>query len=280
MAEKPHDKTEIFHDALIQHGNLSSRVYLMKINRADPLHLIKAMDKLAMQNEYSKIFAKVPEHQAEIFLGQGYEQEASVPGFFHGQETAVFLARYINPERRNQADAEEIEKTMELALSKKNSTPRPLPPGTTMRQCTTQDAQAMSGIYKKVFRSYPFPIDKPGYIMETMQDNVVYFGVEKENGLISLSSSEMDTVSKNVEMTDFATLPEFSGNGFAYHLLGQMETAMRSRSIQTAYTIARSVSAGINITFARAGYSYGGRLINNTNISGQIESMNVWYKAL
>jgi hypothetical protein len=36
----------------------------------------------------------------------------------------------------------------------------------------------------------------------------------------------------------------------------------------------------MNITFAKLGYRYGGRLINNTNISGSIESMNVWYKSL
>jgi len=36
----------------------------------------------------------------------------------------------------------------------------------------------------------------------------------------------------------------------------------------------------MNITFARNNYSFAGTLINNTNISGQIESMNVWYKAL
>ncbi len=35
---------------------------------------------------------------------------------------------------------------------------------------------------------------------------------------------------------------------------------------------------GMNITFAKTGYTYAGTLINNTNISGRLESMNVWYK--
>ncbi|MDD2310679.1 MAG: hypothetical protein PHH91_13970, partial [Desulfuromonadaceae bacterium] len=39
-------------------------------------------------------------------------------------------------------------------------------------------------------------------------------------------------------------------------------------------------SFGMNITFARDGYSFGGTLTNNTNISGSLESMNVWYKTL
>jgi beta-lysine N6-acetyltransferase len=36
----------------------------------------------------------------------------------------------------------------------------------------------------------------------------------------------------------------------------------------------------MNVTFSRAGYTFTGTLINNTNIGGSIESMNVWYKRL
>jgi len=59
-----------------------------------------------------------------------------------------------------------------------------------------------------------------------------------------------------------------------------MENEVRAKGIKTAYTIARAASAGMNVTFAKGGYHFGGRLINNTNISGRIESMNVWFKSL
>ena len=81
-------------------------------------------------------------------------------------------------------------------------------------------------------------------------------------------------------MTDFATLSECRGNSLGTHLLEHMEQAVKTKSIKTAYTIARAASPGMNITFAKCDYEYGGRLINNTNISGQIESMNIWYKPL
>ena len=55
---------------------------------------------------------------------------------------------------------------------------------------------------------------------------------------------------------------------------------MKRQGMHTAYTIARSLSAGMNITFAKLGYVFAGTLTNNTNISGKIESMNVWYKLL
>jgi putative beta-lysine N-acetyltransferase len=113
-----------------------------------------------------------------------------------------------------------------------------------------------------------------------MKRHVAYFGVTEGNRLIALSASEMDPAYKNAEMTDFATLPLRRGNGFGKHLLTFMEQALKVTSIKTAYTIARAASPGINVTFARCNYKYGGRLINNTNISGQIESMNIWYKSL
>jgi hypothetical protein len=59
-----------------------------------------------------------------------------------------------------------------------------------------------------------------------------------------------------------------------------MEKEMQQKGIKMAYTIARAVSVGMNIVFAKLGYTYGGRLKNNTNISGEVESMNIWYKAI
>ncbi len=70
------------------------------------------------------------------------------------------------------------------------------------------------------------------------------------------------------------------GNGYALFLLIHMEQEMTRLGFRTAYTIARAQSTGMNITFAKLNYDHGGTLVNNTNISGQIESMNVWYKAL
>jgi len=55
---------------------------------------------------------------------------------------------------------------------------------------------------------------------------------------------------------------------------------MSELGIKTVYTIARLNSIPMNVTFLKRGYKYGGTLINNTNISGKIESMNVLYNYL
>jgi putative beta-lysine N-acetyltransferase len=113
-----------------------------------------------------------------------------------------------------------------------------------------------------------------------MTTHVAYFGVRRNGRLIALSSAETDHTASNVEMTDFATLPECRGLSLARILLHTMERAMIDEGIRTAYTIARAASPGMNVTFARMGYEFGGTLINNTQISGTIESMNIWYKPL
>ena len=120
--------------------------------------------------------------------------------------------------------------------------------------------------------------EKP--IMVSINESMELTPVREHGRIVSLSSAEMDREGRNVEMTDFATLPTHRGAGHAVHLLDRMEDDMPNRDIPTAYTIARSMSPGMNITFAKLDYIYSGTLINNTDISGNIESMNVWYKHL
>lgn len=276
------DKMEIFSDALIQHGPLSNRIYLMKIKQSNPAQLILAMDDFARNKGYTKIFAKIPACQAEMFLESGYQKEAEIPAFYHGQEAAFFLGKYLDSQRKQETSLDLIQKTYEIVNSKKRIRPESafLPGGTIIRRCIPDDAEKMSILYKEVFLSYPFPIDNPLYIRHTMDDSTIYYGIEIDGQFVSLASAEMDLISNNVEMTDFATLPTFRGKSFARQILACMENEMMAEGIQTAYTIARAISPAMNITFKKAGYTYGGRLINNTNISGQIESMNVWYKKL
>ncbi len=171
---------------------------------------------------------------------------------------------------------------MKLARKKRKHKDKsvPLSEDAILRPCKKKDAERMSKIYKKVYMSYPFPIDDPEYIARTMEGDFDYFCIEKKNKIIAVSSFEIFKKSNSVEMTDFATLPDFRGKGYAGMLLRMMESQTKRKNLKTAFTVARAVSPGMNITFAKNGYIYSGRLTNNTNISGNIESMNIWYKKL
>jgi putative beta-lysine N-acetyltransferase len=131
-----------------------------------------------------------------------------------------------------------------------------------------------------VFESYPFPVDDPDHLRKEQEHGTRFFTVWEEGDLVAASSMEPGGASGVVEMTDFATLPAHRGKGLATHLLSLMDRAAAKAGKRVAYTIARAASFGMNITFARRKYTFGGTLVNNTQISGAIESMNVWYKPL
>ena len=275
------DIIERFEGSVIQHGSYNDRIYLIKLTPEASSTTPRNLIDLARKSNYSKIFAKVPECHSDIFFTAGFEEEARIPGLYAGKMTAVLMGFYLNTERAKEPGLGKMDEILKISIEKQAIKSKcHLNDDFTLRICTEADLSSMTDIYKTIFQSYPFPIHDPAYILETMKSHVDYFGIEENGRLVSVSSAEMDKQSSNVEMTDFATLPEWRGNGFAQCLLLQMEKAIKNKGIKTAYTIARAMSVGMNVTFSKAGYRFGGRLKNNTNISGNIESMNVWYKHL
>ena len=274
------DTVEEFQGSTIQHGPYNDRIYLMRLADQASADFSQQLISLAKTKGYSKIFAKVPKDASADFMQVGFEKEAEIPGFFTGRTSALFLGYYLNNARRQEDDVARLENILHIAEDKQETVMSAPDARFQLRQCLRDDVSEMAAIYVQTFASYPFPIHEAEYLLETMQTHVTYFGAEKEGELAALASAEMDREAANVEMTDFATLPIWAGNNLSLHLLDQMEKAMQEQSISTAYTIARAASPAMNITFARAGYSFAGRLKNNTNISGSIESMNVWYKPL
>jgi putative beta-lysine N-acetyltransferase len=255
----------------------------MKLNPEDFPEILETLKNLAFKESYTKIFAKIPSWYLSSFELEGFKEEAQIPKFFNGQKAVSFVSKFLDNARSEISNEEkqEIALNLDLAMSKQGSTTLiNNNPSFSLRILQKEDISKLSKLYKKVFPSYPFPIFDKKYLTETMDNDVVYFGVFKGKKLISASSAEMDLNSENAEMTDFATDPDYAGNNLSLLLLRAMEEAMILRKIKTAYTIARSYSKGMNITFAKQDYEYTGTLINNTNIFGNIESMNVWYKSL
>lgn len=288
-----YDKIEDFYGTRIQHGPLNDRIYLMKfkpwLNPSRPAAMHEIAEKLVEKAEnenYSKIFVKIPRRAAAPFLAEKYRKEAQIPRFYQGREDAVFLGRYLSEERMKKKDAAKLDKILELSRDKQLADDadlrlQPLDDKFHLRKCTENDAARMAAVYRRVFMSYPFPIHEPDYLRKTMRSHVDYFCVEADGKIIALASAEKDQENLNAEMTDFATLPEWRGHRLAKYLLTRMEQHIAKKDgIKTAFTIARAASPGMNVTFAGIAYNYGGCLVNNTNISGGLESMNVWYKSI
>ncbi len=273
--------TEIGAGSIIQHGRYNARIYLMKLFFDDYPLIIKEMERIAVRENYGKIVAKIPSWAYDGFISSGYKKEAIIPRYFLDGTDLYFVSRFLDKSRSKDPRTEYCDDVIETSLAKdKNKKAACLGTKYHYKILEDNDADEIAAIYRQVFKTYPFPIFEKEYILKTMRDNLIYFGIFNGNMLVSVSSTEIDKENNSVEMTDFSTLPEYRGNGFAGYLLFNMENEMKKRNIRTFYTIARSMSYGMNITFAKNSYIYSGRLINNTNISGSIESMNIWYKVI
>lgn len=275
------DKIEKIGNSIIQHGKENNRVYLMKLAEKDYPNILEPLENLAINDGYSKIVAKVPANFKAHFIKNGYQNEAVIEKFFKGEEDCYFLCKYFSKEREEFTDRNDILMIAQFCMEKAKLSKLPENKnGFDIRQLNKDNVSQMIKIYNEVFKSYPFPIHDGNYIIKTMNENIDYFGAFYKNKLVATSSSEMDLENLNTEMTDFATLQDYRGHNLSYHLLSAMEKSATQKGIKTAYTIARAKSTGINMTFAKKMYNFGGTLINNTNICENIETMNVWYKSL
>ncbi|MDA3903172.1 MAG: putative beta-lysine N-acetyltransferase [Desulfuromusa sp.] len=275
------DQVERFGKSIIQHGSENDRVYLIKLDKTDLPSILSWIDNLATLHSYSKAFVKIPVSAQTVFSAEGYRVEATIPGLFRGEEDGLFMARYYDDERRSDPDAALVQKVLDASFIKaeqRHSTS--LPADCVCRLSNPTHCREMAELYQKTFASYPFPIQDPEYLATTMAKNVLYAGVWKKDRLLALASAEIDHQNGNAELTDFATHPDWRGHGLANLLLQRLEKELQLFEIKTCYTIARATSFGMNICFAQNGYQFSGTLVNNTQIAGGLESMNVWHKGL
>lgn len=266
--------------SIIQHGKLNDRIYLMKLGKKDCPEILHSIRRMAAAHSYTKIFCKVPVWAAPHFFADGYMTEAMIPGFYRGNETAFFLAKYLSSDRLMNLENEYLGQLGELFKGPFGKAKHSNNGKFEIESLGTEDVKQITALYRKVFLSYPFPIHNPGYILKTMKENIRYFGAREKGKLIAVSSAEIDKEGKNAEMTDFATNPDFRGKKLGQMLLAKMEQEMEAMGMKTLYTIARLQSIPMNKVFLKHQYQYAGTLIRNTNISGSIESMNVYYKHL
>ncbi len=275
-----HDSITTVGNSLIQKGSFNDRIYLMSLSEQDMPEIVDDLIKMATTEDFSKIFAKIPNSYADSFISNGFEKEAVVPGLF-AEEDGMFLSFYRYPWRKRQGNKVELDQVLSVAETKKGKgNVSTLPSTLTMRRLDPLDVDALTRLYDKTFETYPFPITDPDFIGQEMADGVRFMGVFEDDVLVGAASAEISSDGYSAEMTDFAVNPDYRKMGIAGALLRALEEECCDLDIKCCFTIARACSHGINSLFSKGDYSFSGRLINNTNISGSLESMNVWYKSM
>ena len=255
----------------------NQRLQVLSHDAGDVDSLVRELARRAEEAGFGKVFAKVPEAERALFEAAGMEAEATIQGYYGGDDAAV-VSLFVDPARRERPFLGEQQAILDRIRSRPPDPSLPeLPVGYRLKVAEPEDADDLAALYQQVFASYPFPITDPGYLVSTMATHVVYRLVRDADGaLVAAASAETDADHGNAEMTDFATLTSQRGLGLAQHLLAALEDDMRERGIGALYTIARARSAGMNRVFANRGYRWTGTLVNNCHISGRFEDMHVW----
>jgi len=263
----------------LHHGYLNNRIYLMKFHPDDTELLIKHIIGLRTTYGYTKLVLKIPKSCENLFACCHGTQEACIPNFYPDNDDALFISRFYDPCRSRDAASDTIHTILQVCNEKIHRTTCESEQ-ILARPATPCDIHLMAALYHHNFSTYPFPIHDPGYLLESMNHGISFFVGEINGDIVALGSCEVDSYASAVEMSDLVVDPGNRGFGLSKAILHSMENQMKEKRVKTSYTICRAESAPVNLLFAGAGYTYGGTLVQNTNICGKIESMNIWYKTL
>jgi len=265
---------------LISHYNKRITVYNFNIAADDGVaRMLQSLSEKAAAQGLEKIWLKTGSKWAYSFLSAGVKLEATIPGYFAGNEPAMILARFLSKQRQAPSNSKSYDQVKKMTFHCMDGGKRCLlPPEIDLQWGRPEHSKSLANLYRQVFATYPFPIFNPAYLKRTFNQDVCYVTAWCGQKLAAAASAEIDYAKKNAEITDFATAPEWRSRGLAGFLLRKLESRLKSEGILCFYTIARSSSPGMNKVFAGAGYEYCGVLVKNCNISGNFEDMNVWSK--
>ncbi|MBY0145972.1 putative beta-lysine N-acetyltransferase [Neobacillus niacini] len=272
----------------IEESNYSIEVYLDPFNkririddyRGNTNLLIEKAEELAAIHQAEKLIMKARSEDFLHLYEQGFQPEAVVDRYFLGSD-AHFFSKFYSVERKknNHWVTEDgmVHSIYQLDTSIDKSRP---PKEYELKKANEACAEELSGLYRQVFQIYPTPLHDPEYVKKTMKEGTIYYVYFYQGKIVSAASAEVNAFYKNAELTDCATLTEHRKYGLMKIILRELEGELKRQGIFCAYSIARSLSFGMNAVLFQLGYKYRGRLMNNCYIYDKLENMNMWVKNL
>lgn len=230
---------------------------------------------VANQKKLEKIWLWALPADVSEFLQGGFRMEGSL---FRGEydEFVVSLAYYVSEVRGHsdmlQAESDIIHSVRMKPIKQSQG----LPPEIELKLLNETFAPQISQVLTNVFTSYPTPVENPHYVRSLIQQGNIFAGAFSQDRLIGVAAAYPDPMLKRCEMTDCATLEEYRGHSLSERLLRILEHEVQKRGSFNLYTLARAQSYGMNRVFHKLGYEYQGQLINNCDIAGSFQDMNLW----
>jgi len=271
-----------------EHIDFTMEIYLDPYNRRVRIDdyrgnidkIIAESETVSRENNAEKLIVKSRMEQFGTFMEYGFRCEGRIDDYYLGSD-CLFFSKFYSSERKECIHWLKEEAIMN-SVSLLERQPNYVHPPTqyTLIKMGEEDAGRLAKLYQQVFQIYPTPLNKPSYIKKTMQEGTIYYGFECGGEIVSAASAEVNNFYKNAELTDCATLTEHRKYGLMKVLLIRLEKELKEKGIYCSYSIARSLSYGMNAALHQLGYRYQGRLINNCYIYDKLEDMNIWVRDL
>jgi beta-lysine N6-acetyltransferase len=261
----------------VRTDNINNRLKIVDYE-AISKNALKEIIMFAQKNDFGKIISTCLQKDSILFEDSGFINEGIIKSFYKG-ENAFWYSCFLKAERVLSKHKKREDSIIAMASDKKG-TYRHRKTTLEIRDTTQEDIPMMTDIFKSVFETYPTPVHDEDYL-ERVMDNRIHFKAAFDNGkLVSIASADMDRKNLNAEITDCATYPQYRGRGLLSRLIKAIEDDLKNMGFYSVYSLSRAINPGINISLSKLGYDYMGRLINNCNICGGFEDMNIWCKKL
>lgn len=268
--------------ALVYHGNMHNRIYFSEAENVNLDNLLQKMKDLAKKKRYEKILGKASEKGLNVLKSQGFIVEAKIPGLYNGSVDGYFLADYTNEKRH--VNDEKIMKTIATVKTIAEAANKPntdshflLPENLDIKELSSADFPLLEELHQKAYKYHPHQIKDVAYFSKLKNLNHQFYGLFQNGELLVSAILSVNSSESNVEIVDFVTHPDYRGQNLSYFLVQDIKNKMDKLGCKTIYTMVRSTSYGLNITFSKHGFILAGTLINNCIVRDAMESMNVWY---
>lgn len=260
---------------------ISKRLKVYKLPAKNQIYpFIRSVKQLGQQHDCDKLIFYVKLVDQAIIHPYASRYEGMIKSFFNGENAHIY-AIFLDPDRNHLQLSEREKNVFQLIHRKKGKGPThrfELPSGFHMRWAKKQDAEQMSILYKTVFKSYPTPMNEPEFIKQLIDEDVYFLVVEHNNYIVSACSAELLQNFRAAELSDCATFREHRSKQLLSYQVAHLIPRLKKIGVRTLFSYSRSKSAGMNLVNAKHGFHYGGRMVQNSNISGSMENMNIWYK--
>lgn len=268
-------------DVLLDHYN--QRIRVLDFEGKNMRGLIDHIRWLAEKNKFDKIIVMASKQTWQDFLCHGYVLEAYLKYFLKGEDAFV-VSKFRSQERLTSSYLSKEILLIEEILQRE---PKPrvvqkkLPKGFKVRLADFDDVPELINLYKQIFKTYPSPLIYRDYLESVLiKESLFAVCTDANNDIIAAASADLNKANLAAELTDCATSPAARGKGLMTAILAFLEDELRYRKYICSYTMARARSYGMNCVFYDMNYEFMGRLVNNCDIYGAFEDMNIWVKKL